>query len=172
MKEKLRNKYLKIRKDITNRDIKDNIIYEKVINDQDIINSDLILVYVSYNNEVDTLKIINYFIDKKKIAVPRIDNNIMNFYYINSINDLKVGYYGILEPINNNIVCEFNNSVCITPGICFDKYGYRIGYGKGFYDKFFYNHDVFKIGLCYNDCMVNRIVTDEYDIAVNKVITD
>jgi 5-formyltetrahydrofolate cyclo-ligase len=70
------------------------------------------------------------------------------------------------------MVCEFNNSVCITPGICFDKYGYRIGYGKGFYDKFFYNHDVFKIGLCYQECLVDKIEVDDYDIAVDKIITD
>lgn len=171
MKQELRKKYLSIRNNIKDKDIKDNIIYNRIISDIDILNKDLILIYVSYNSEVDTLKIINYFLDKKKVAVPRIDNGIMNFYYINNIDDLKIGYFGILEPISNNIVKDFSNCVSITPGICFDKFGNRVGYGKGFYDKFYYKYDVFKIGLCYKECLLDRIDIDIYDIAVDKIIT-
>ena len=172
MKKELRYKYLKIRENILNKNIKDNIIYNRVIKDNNVINSDLLLIYVSYNYEVDTLKIINYFLGKKKIAVSRIDNDVMNFYYIDNTNELSRGYNGIFEPINNNIVTEFKNVVSITPGICFDKFGYRIGYGKGFYDKFYQKHNVFKIGLCYKECLIDRINYDKYDIPVDKVITD
>ena len=172
MKQELRKKYLNIRNTIKNKDIKDNIIYNKIINDIDIIDKDLILIYVSYNNEVDTIKIINYFLDKKKVAIPRIDNGIMNFYYIENLNELKKGYFGILEPISNRIVKDFNNCVSITPGICFSKDGFRIGYGKGFYDKFYSKNDMLKIGLCYKECFVSKIDNDRYDIAMDKVITD
>ena len=172
MKQELREKYLNVRKNIVNRNIKDKIIYNKVIKDEEIIKCDLILIYVSYNYEVDTINIIKDFINKKKIAVPRIDNGIMNFYYINSMDELKKGYFGILEPISNNIVKDYTNCVSITPGICFDKNGYRVGYGKGYYDKFYYNHDVFKIGLCYKECLIDKIYNDIYDIPVDKVITE
>lgn len=172
MKQELRKKYLSIRNNIKDKDIKDNIIYNRIISDIDILNKDLILIYVSYNSEVDTIKIINYFLDKKKVAVPRIDNGIMNFYYIDSINDLKIGYFGILEPINNDKVTNFDNCISITPGICFDKLGYRIGYGKGFYDKFYAKHHVYKVGLCYKECLIDNIDFNEYDISVDKVITD
>ena len=172
MKQKLRKKYLSIRKNIKDRNNKDKLIYNKVINDNDINKYDLILIYVSYNYEVDTIRLINYYLDKKKVAVPRIDNGIMNFYYIDSLDELRKGYFDILEPVSNNIVNDYSNSVCITPGICFDKLGYRVGYGKGFYDRFFSKHNVYKVGLCYKECMANKIDTGEYDIAVDKVISD
>ena len=54
-----------------------------------------------FEEEVDTINIIKYFINKKKIGVPRIDNGIMNFYYINSLDELMEGYFGILEPTTN-----------------------------------------------------------------------
>lgn len=169
-KNELRKVYHLKRKNIENKNIKDKNIYNKVIQDEYILKSDLILIYVSNNEEVDTLNIINYFLSFKKVAVPRIDNNIMNFYIINSLDELKKGYFNILEPITNNKVLSYDNSICITPGICFDKNGYRVGYGKGFYDKFFFKNNIYKIGLCYSECIVENIITDKYDIKVDKVI--
>ena len=89
--------------------------------------------------------------------------------------------YGLEKYLINNYIEElkiknkiedFNNTVSITPGICFSYDLYRIGYGKGFYDKFYSNHDVYKIGLCYSDCLIDKIDNDKYDIKVNEIITD
>ena len=96
----------------------------------------------------------------------------MNFYYIKSLEELKSGYFGILEPVSNDLVTDFSNCVCITPGICFDLNGNRIGYGKGFYDKFFNEVDIYKIGLCYKKCLVRKIDANKFDKTVEKVITD
>ena len=145
MKNELRKQYILKRKSIANKEEKDKIIFQKVINNLEIINCSTILIYVSFNDEVDTLNLIKYFLSFKKVAVPKIVNNMMEFYYINSLNDLKKGTYNILEPTTNKKVTNFDNSVCITPGICFNKSGYRIGYGKGYYDKFFSKHQVYSI---------------------------
>lgn len=171
-KNELRKIYRLKRKNIENKTIKDKIIYNKVINNKYVLKSDLILIYVSNNEEVNTLNIINYFLSFKKVAVPRIDNNIMNFYIINSLDELKKGYFNILEPITNNKVLSYSNSVCITPGICFDNNGYRVGYGKGFYDKFFSKNNIYKIGLCYKECIIENIIIDKYDINVDEIIND
>ena len=172
MKQDLRKKYLDIRRNIIGRDNKNDIIYNKIIDNKYVSECNIILIYVSYNYEVDTIKLINYFLKNKKVAVPRVDNGIMNFYYISSLNELRKNYYGILEPINNDMVNDYSNCVSITPGVCFSKLGYRIGYGKGFYDKFYSIHDVYKIGVCYKECLVDNIGVDKYDVAVNEVITD
>ncbi|MCI5734224.1 MAG: 5-formyltetrahydrofolate cyclo-ligase, partial [Tenericutes bacterium] len=119
-----------------------------------------------------TLKLIKFFLQNKRVAVPKIENNNMNFYYIKSLEELKSGYFGILEPVSNNLVTDFSNCVCITPGICFDLNGNRIGYGKGFYDKFFNEVDIYKIGLCYKKCLVRKIGVNNFDKRVEKVITD
>lgn len=172
MKNELRKKYLKIREVITEKNYKDEIIYNKIINNQKVKDSKLILIYVSTNYEVDTLKLINYFLKTKIVAVPKIINNIMYFCYINSINDLEKGYFNILEPTNNNIVTDFSNSVSITPGICFSKDGDRIGYGKGFYDRFYKKNNVYSIGICYKECLVDKIKIDIYDQKIDEVISD
>lgn len=172
MKEDLRNKYLVIRKNITNRKIKDNIIFNKVIKDKKIKETSIILIYVSYNNEVDTINLIKYFLKNKRIAVPKVENGIMNFYFINSLKDLTKGYCNILEPITEDKVTNFKDSVCITPGLSFNHQGYRIGYGKGFYDSFFHKHNVYALGLCYQECLSNINFQNSNDVPVNKVITD
>ena len=56
------------------------------------------------------------------------------------------------------------------PGICFDKRGYRVGYGKGFYDRFLSKHKIYSIGLTYKECIVDNINNDKHDINVNMLI--
>lgn len=172
MKEELRKKYLDIRNNISNRQDKDNIIYNKIINNMKVKNADTILIYVSTKSEVNTINLIKYFLRDKKVAVPKIIDVEMIFYYINSLNDLELGYFNILEPITNKEVTDFSKSISITPGICFSVDGYRIGYGKGFYDRFYMKNDVYKIGLCYQECLVNDFEHDSFDINVDEVISN
>ena len=172
MKDELRKKYLSIRNNITGREVKDRLIYNKVINHDAVKEAKAILIYVSYNNEVDTLRIIDYFLNKKEIAVPRVEKGIINFYYIKSLSELKKGRFNILEPVTSNMVTEFRNTVCITPGVCFANNLYRIGYGGGYYDKFFQHKDIYKIGLAYQECIIENIDYDKYDIRMDEVITD
>ena len=172
MKNELRKKYLLVRNDIKNKSKKNQIIYEKVINNIYVENSETILIYVSKDSEVDTINLIKYFLKSKKVAVPKVNNNIIEFFYINSLDDLEEGSFHVLEPTTNEKVTNFNNVVCITPGICFSKEGYRIGYGKGYYDRFFSKHKVYAIGLCYQECLINDNFNDNYDIKVNEVISE
>lgn len=171
-KEFLRKKYKEKRDNIKNKVTKDNLIYQKVINNKDILSSKTLLIYISINNEVDTIKIINYFLNTKNIAVPKIIDNNMFFCYVTNLNDLTPGKYNIPEPTNENIVTDFDNAICIVPGICYDKKNYRVGYGKGYYDKFLSKNKIKTIGLCYKECMIEKIDNDKYDYKIDEVITD
>ena len=172
MKNELRKYYLNIRDNIEDKDIKDNKIHNKLMNNKYINDCKLILVYVSFNNEVDTINLIKYFLNNKLVAVPKIENNMMNFYYIKSLSELKKGKYNILEPVTNNMVNDFTSCVSITPGVCFSRNLYRIGYGKGFYDKFYSEHrEIYKIGLTYDECIIDNFNVDMYDQKLDLVIT-
>ena len=171
-KEFLRKKYKEKRDNIKNKVTKDNLIYQKVINNKDILSSKTLLIYISINSEVDTIKIINYFLNTKNIAVPKVIDNNMYFCYITNLNDLTPGKYNIPEPTNENIVTDFDNAICIVPGICYDKKNYRIGYGKGYYDRFLSKNKIKTIGLCYKECMIEKIDNDKYDYKIDEVITD
>ena len=174
MKDKIRKKYLNIRSNISNKQAKDKKIFNLVINHPIIKNKKNILIYVSYNGEVDTINLIKYFLKSKLVAVPKIENGEMNFYYINSLNDLKKGYSNILEPITSNKVLSLDGCVVITPGVCFSLDGFRLGYGKGFYDRFFSKNSVYKIGLCYSECLFNEVkqYLFDFDQKVDEVIYD
>ncbi|MBF1051559.1 MAG: 5-formyltetrahydrofolate cyclo-ligase, partial [Peptostreptococcaceae bacterium] len=60
----------------------------------------------------------------------------------------------------------------ITPCVCYDYQKYRVGYGKGFYDRFFDNISPYKLGICFDECIVEKIDINDYDVAVDMVITD
>ena len=171
MKQELRKKYLSIRKNICST-ISSSIITKKVLSHPKIITSSTILIYMSYNNEVDTKEIINALLPSKKIALPKVIDKEIKFYYINSILELSPGYYGILEPITTNPVNNYDNTICITPGVCFSRDGYRLGYGGGYYDRFLSKHKVYTIGLCYKECLVDALPHESHDKQIDEIITD
>lgn len=172
-KQIIRNKYLNIRKNINNKKELDEKIFNQIINLKEYKKSNLVLTYVSLKDEVDTFKLIEYSLKiGKKIAVPKCEQDIIKFYYITSLNDLKKGKFNILEPITNNLVTDFKNSICIVPGVAFDKENDRIGYGRGFYDRFLEKYNGIKIGIVYSECLCEKIDIEKTDIKMDKIVCD
>ena len=99
---------------------------------------------------------------------------LMEFRFIESISDLKCGMYEIREPDADR--CEKadydSNSLCFVPAICFDKKGYRLGYGKGYYDRFLEHFDGISVGVCFEGCVTEALPRGEHDKKVNYLITD
>jgi len=177
-KQRLRRKYKEIRRNISLEEKKlfDEAIFQSIISSQLYKSAKQILCFVSMDIEVDTRNLINQaFVDKKAVAVPKcIDKNgTMEFYYISSFIDLEESNFSLLEPniYKANKVENFDNSICIVPGLCFDNVGYRIGFGKGFYDRFLSKYSEKKVGLCYNNCITKKLPHDCYDISVDYVVT-
>lgn len=140
-----------------------------------------IYCYASYNNEVDTIEIINSaFNEGKRVALPcsYTKDGIphMDFYEIHSVADLVPGYKGILEPDRRKISvkkAEFYPSIVIVPVLAFDSNRYRVGYGKGFYDYYFNTHDYcLKIGLAYGLQQVDKINCDSNDVPLDFIVTE
>jgi len=148
-----------------------NLIFQQIINNPQINQSDLILIYLSFKDEIDTQPIINHYLNSKKLAVPKINGSEMEFYYIDKTTKFQKNKFGILEPVNSQKVSNFQNSVCIAPGICFDSQGNRIGYGHGFYDKFLNKNKIYSIGLCYYKCLVPLLPHDKFDHKIDQIIT-
>ena len=171
-KQLLRKNYKIIRSNIINRYKKDRVIFEKIINNELVKKSKLILIYFSKQDEVDTKELIKFFLASHKlVALPKVVGKEIVFYYINNIADVEIGKFGIKEPITNNNVLDYSNSICIVPGICFDKNNYRVGYGGGYYDRFLKHYDGYKIGITYNECLVDKIDVDSYDVKLDIVIS-
>lgn len=178
-KENLRSQYKSTRINMLEEDKNNNdkSIFNKIISSKMYQENDTVLTFVSTKIEVDTLNLINYSLKiGKKVAVPKCVDGTrnMDFYLIKSLDDLEVATFFVLEPIISK--CEklenFSNSICIIPGLAFDIKGYRLGYGKGYYDRFLSNYNGINIGICYCSCTLSSLINGRYDKKVDYLITE
>jgi 5-formyltetrahydrofolate cyclo-ligase len=157
-------------------------IFDRLMPNEFTANADNVLCYVSAPDELSTELIIGLLLEptaKKTLAVPRVcadRNHSMDFYVIHDISDLEPGHFGILEPkAHCKPLKTYNNTVCITPGLIFTEDGHRLGYGKGYYDRFFAKRpEILKIGLAFekNIYQTGFMKTDKYDIPVDIIVTE
>ncbi len=154
---------------------KSDIITNRLLTIKAFNDAERVFVYLSYGNEVSTDKIIRYLLDNNKcVLVPKCNtkNETMIPVRIYNLSDLQKGSYGIREPISSD---EYKDEIdlAVIPGIAFDRYGNRIGHGKGYYDKFLENKSICKIALCYEECLSeNRIPVSSDDLPMNYIVTD
>lgn len=176
-KKELRKKFKDVRNSMlrSERVNFDETISDAFLNTTEYNKCEDLLAYVSSAIEVDTRQIIAESLKNKRVLCPRCvpKTNLMYFYRIDSIEQLKSGSFGILEPDEScERIVDFNEPLCIVPALSYDVKGYRLGFGKGFYDRFLCNFDGVSIGLCYDRCIVDSLPSDEFDISVDKVITE
>ncbi len=179
-KQALRTECIEKRKKLSQSEKKDYDIRiaNKLFNTWCYRECDKVFAYASKDIEVDTFEIIEKALKSgKKVALPYCVSGTRNmeFYYINSLSDLKVGSYCVMEPDIN--VCEKavadKNSICIVPALSFDLKGYRLGYGGGYYDRFLKNFPGITLGICYDICIKNEgLLYGKYDRTVKYVITE
>ncbi len=135
-----------------------------------------VLIYVSTAIEIDTIKIIeNAWADGKKVAVPRCipGTRGMEFHYINSMSELSPGSFSVLEPdAQSPIVTDFTGCLMILPAITVDSEGYRLGYGKGYYDRYMSQFNGFSAVLCYSSELVSRLYRGRFDRPSSAIITE
>ena len=141
--------------------------------------SDTILAFVSYGSEIDTTEIINRsLLLGKKVYVPKVEGEDILFYRISDLAELKEGYKGIREPVGDTECFvyspkETEKVLMLMPGAVFDRKRNRIGYGKGFYDRFLADKQELQlrtIGVGFRCQMVEGFETDDWDIKPYQVI--
>ncbi|MDB5223344.1 MAG: 5-formyltetrahydrofolate cyclo-ligase [Chitinophagaceae bacterium] len=134
--------------------------------------------YLAMEDEIETENITRYLTFKNpglKIVVPKInlDAGEMRHYIFNDDIEMAPNSFGIIEPVKGEKVNPAEIDLVLTPLLAFDKSGYRVGYGKGFYDKFFQqcNSNVIRVGLSFFE--PEEIIDDinPYDIPLHYCIT-
>ena len=123
--------------------------------------------YCSYNNEINP----NTYLDINRLYFPKVKDNKM-FLCMPRTGFIK-GYKGIKEPFGRFLRIDSKKiDAIIVPGVAFDKRGYRVGYGMGFYDRFLKKFRGLKIGVAYECCIVDHIDEDKHDIRMDYVISE
>lgn len=177
-KKELRKMLLEKRRSIpkVQRSKYDKEISEKIINSDYFKKAEQVLVFASTDEEFDTRYIIERCrTEHKRVFYPLCldrDSN-MEFLKVDSVGDLELGSYKLLEPKKT---CKKykpkENDIIIVPALSVDKNKNRIGYGKGYYDRFLKNFNGVSICPCYSEMQWDALPTDEYDIKVSIIATD
>ena len=177
IKEIIREKMRRQRKKLTSDEVqeKSEIIRYKLEGRKAFKEADTIMMYISSFKEPQTLPIIEKLLESgKKVVVPvsvTATNTIIPTY-LESLNELKRGAYGILEPTIIRPVNIDDIDVIVVPGIAFDMHRNRLGFGKGYYDRLLEDCSAKKIALCYDFQIVSDLPATDYDVPMDLILTE
>lgn len=176
-KSEIRNQIRKQRLALT-EEIKsrlDEVIWQRMQAHSGFLAAGNVYCYVDCRNEAGTGKILSYLWSHNiPAAVPKVFGKELRFYYVNSYDDLEPGNMGILEPKTG---CESAEAHCtdsfvIVPGVAFDKSGNRLGYGGGYYDRFFTKEpEHYRLGIAYDFQIFNQLPVEHGDKTADEVLT-
>ena len=140
--------------------------------------ADTVMVYSALPSEIDLTELITLALSQgKRVVFPKCvpDSPFMNFHEVTDLGSLEKGSFSIMEPPSDSPVwtpTDSDKAICIIPGVIFDIRGHRIGYGKGYYDRYFSDKTVQRIGVVYDDFILTDLPHGRYDLAVDLIITE
>lgn len=141
-------------------------------------NAKTIMTFISFGAEVDTHDFIKQSIkNNKRIVVPITlpETKQLKLSEVLDFGELETGYYDILTPKKEFIryVDPSEVDLIIVPGVAFDREGYRIGYGGGYYDRFLSKlGHIPKISLAFDMQLIDKVPREDFDIPVDYIITE
>lgn len=180
-KRKIRKELLQIRKTnpLEQQKQQSSIICQKLLQEAWYKDCENILVYSSILGEVDLTEfVLAAWNDKKNIFFPKVKGEEMEFYQATSFDDLQTGTFQVREPVSAHAIPGIlvDTTPILVPGVAFSMDGYRIGYGKGYYDKYFManqkNKRLYPIGIAYSFQMVDSFAVDAFDYPMQTIITE
>lgn len=145
-------------------------VFEKIEALPEFINAKSVLLYWSLPDELPTHNFIVKWSTKKQMLLPMVKGDKMLIKPFTTADELRKSDMGIWEPEAQK---EYQRQIdlVIAPGIAFDKNKNRLGRGKGYYDRYFNNKNVTKVGVCYDFQLLETIPTEPFDAKMDIVIT-
>jgi len=178
-KQKIRKKLLDLRNSLSAMEVleRSNQVMVNIYGMDDFKKANVVAVYISFGTEVNTHGLIRSIIGEKEVLVPVVTDKEKKEIILSELRDwkeLSSGSYGILEPKKEFIRKREENEVDISlvPGVAFDFYGNRIGYGSGYYDRLLRKMAGIKVGVAYDFQVINKIPNEKHDVRVDKIVTD
>lgn len=145
-------------------------VMKNLFSDYDFLRASSVGFYFPHKGEIDTTEMIKRsLLFGKTSYLPKIlpGHSHMMFCEFSGFENMEKGKYGIMEPIGG----EFGEpEVLLVPGIAFDLHKHRLGFGKGYYDRYLRQHDALSIGVCYGWQVVDKIPRESHDMQMDKII--
>ena len=154
----------------TDKQTEADVLFSYLENLEQVRNSKKILLYHPMTDEIDVMKAVRKWAETKEIYLPAIEGDDIVIRQYKSEQDLKIGKYGILEPVGAVLDNPEEINLVIVPGRAFDIRGYRLGRGKGYYDRLLPKMRAIKIGVCFDCQYIFRVPAEEHDIPMDYVV--
>lgn len=178
VKRELRARYRGLRESMepARKRADDEAIFRRLTSSDFYRRAKTVLCFVSTGIEVDTWPLLRRCLaDGKTVAVPRCLNKKgrMDFFVIKSLDELYPSTFGLYEPDPDRSprLKSYAGSMCVLPAFAFDREGYRIGFGKGYYDRFLQRYGGLKVGVCYSSCIAEGLPRGRFDVAADYIVT-
>lgn len=174
-KKAIRAEILKARRDLTEEIIREDShkIAEKILSMDVYKRAKTVYLYIDCKGEASVREIfLAALSDGKRVAAPRVFGEDMRFFYITSMEDLESGYFQIPEPKTTLPKAEDEDALLLVPGVAFDRKCHRLGYGKGFYDRYLSvhpNHPTIALALDFQ--IQEEVPSDTFDVLPDMVVT-
>lgn len=148
------------------------LIQEHIMNSKEFRSAKTIGAYFAFSSEVKTDLIIEQARTLgKKVGLPKVEGEEISFYQVSSQESLVKGRFGIMEPLPYDPLDKID--LIMVPGIAFDEKGYRLGYGKGYYDRYISNKNPqFSIGLAYDIQLIKSLPHGNHDKKLDAIATE
>ena len=180
-KDDIREEYKALRREMSREEKfeRDSAICKAVENMVSFRYADFVLLYAAQPDEIDVSLIAQSALEKgKHVLFPICDKktHTMQYHEVKSLDELTPDSYGIAEPSEDAPVYDVKNetrgAVCFVPGLVYDRAGYRLGYGKGFYDRYLSEFSGCTIGVVYSDYILPEVPRGRFDVAVDILLTE
>lgn len=171
-KRALRNRMKALRAELPDRAERDKRIFDNLFSFPAFARAESVFIYCSLAEEADTRGIIRALLEQgKRVYLPRTDGKAMSAVrYAGGA--LREGRFGVSEPIGEETADK--PDVCILPLLAADGQFHRLGYGGGYYDRYFSQgkSGVLKIGICYDFQIADEVPSEEHDVLLDALVTD
>lgn len=149
------------------------IIQERILGRPQLQCARWVYLYMDYKSEVQTGLLLSECLRMgKHVAVPKVEGNEMHFYEIEDRTDVREGYRGIPEPCTDKRI-EEEHAFMVVPGVVFSQDRRRIGYGKGFYDRYLHRFpQIYTCAAAYECQVVEQLPYEEHDVTIRELITE
>lgn len=136
--------------------------------------ADAVLFYYPLGKEVSLLAVIkDALVQKKHIAFPKVTGKTMQFYEVCDLGELQAGSFQIMEPDSAHTQpIAWEPDLCFVPGTAFDRKGARIGYGRGYYDRYFADKETVLAGCAYECQIAGCLPMAAWDQKMAYLITE
>ncbi len=178
LKKETRRIFIEKRKNIlpSYRASADAAVFEKTVSSAAYKNAKILLAYYPVKNEPDILPIVRHALSSgKRVAFPisNPDGFMLSFGFVKGLDELVTGAYSIPEPPERaDRYINEPEALCIVPGLAFDREGKRIGYGKGYYDRFLRKFPGVTLGICYAEFFTDKLPVEDTDVPIDIIISE